>query len=339
MSISVEPCGLIPNGTPCQRVTIRNASGLEARLTDYGATLTQFLAPGATGEPVNLCLGYDSLQGYLQGVAYLGCTAGRVANRIAGGRFTLGGETYVLARNERDINHLHGGEIGFDKVVWDCATEGDDTAVFRYTSVDGEEGYPGTLKITLRVTLDEKDALTFDYTATTNDATPVNLTNHAYWNLAGAGSIMDHQLQLSADRYLLPGPNLIPTGELAAVDGTAFDFRESRRIGDRIDELAGGYDHCYELRGTPGELRACAVLHDPASGRRMTVLTDQVGVQVYTAGSLQDRGYDGVEYPPYSGICLETQGYPDAVNHPSFPSTIVAPEATYRHRTIHRFEV
>lgn len=335
MSLTTAAFGLSPDGRPCHLFTLQNAAGMRLRLTQWGVTIVQVQVPGASGL-VDLCLGYDSLQGYLQGRSFLGCVVGRFANRIANGSFTLDGRTYTLVKNEGGVQTLHGGDQGFDKARWEVEPEGDDTLLFRHDSPEGDAGFPGALSVQLRVSLTDANELVLHYTAQTTHPTPVCLTNHAYWNLAGGGDVLGHTLQIEADHYLPTGPRQIPTGAVAPVADTPMDFRATHPVGARL-AAAGGYDHCYVLRGAPGVLRPCATLRDPVSGRSMTVTTDQAGVQVYTGNHLDETGLRAQHYGPYAGLCLETQAFPDAVNQPHFPSTILRPGETYVQRTVHAF--
>jgi aldose 1-epimerase len=294
----------------------------------------------------DVVLGFDSVQGYESPAnQYFGCTTGRVCNRIKHGRFTLEGYGYVLAANNGP-NHLHGGtRRSLDKVLWsaDVRMVGDTpTATFRYTSPDGEEGYPGALQIEVTYSLPSEHELEIDYAATTDRPTPVNLTNHAYWNLGGHGSasVLDHELTIAAERYTPTDDTLIPTGAIALVASTPLDFRQPTSIGLRIEALAGtaagGYDHNYVLRDSPG-LRPAATLRDPQSGRVLTVLTDQPGLQFYSGNFLNgQRGKGGAVYGHRSALCLESQHFPDSVNQPRFPSTILRPGSTLQTTTIYR---
>ncbi len=275
----------------------------------------------------------------------MGAVVGRYANRIAGGMFTLDGQTYTLARNHGP-NHLHGGSVGFSHVRWDAQTVQAPDAVgvqFTYTSRDGEEGYPGTLTVQVAYSLTNANAMRMKYTAVTDRATVINLTNHAYWNLAGAGqgNILGHELLLEADQYLPVDATTIPTGELASVAGTPFDFTRPQMIGARIDQTPGdpqGYDHCYVLRGQRGQLELAARARDAGSGRTMEVYTTQPGVQLYTGNYLDDGPSSG-GYGRHGGFCLETQHYPDAPNQPRFPSVVLRPGETYHEVTVHQFGV
>lgn len=343
MNIQQEPFGV-------NIYTLTNANGLRARITNYGGILVSLEVPDREGILGNIVLGLDTLEEYLDGHPYLGSIIGRVGNRIANGRFTLEGQEYVLAHNDGP-NHLHGGIKGFDKVVWKAEpqeTEEGPALRLTYLSPDQEEGYPGNLSVEVVYTLTNNNELRIDYTATTDSPTPVNLTHHSYFNLAGAGSgdILDHELMLNADRFLPVDETLIPTGELMMVAGTIMDFTEPRTIGSRMrqirgDQFAGGYDHCYVLNQpeTVAEPFLAARVYEPRSGRVMEIYTTEPAVQFYTGNFLDGTltGPGGVVYDQHYGFCLEAQHFPDSVNHPHFPSTILRPGQTYRQTTIHKF--
>ncbi|MEO0530218.1 MAG: aldose epimerase family protein [Planctomycetota bacterium] len=330
--------------------TLTNANGMSIRLIDLGATLMAVEVPDRDGNLADVVLGFDQVDSYeSDDNQYFGVTAGRCANRLAEGRFSLDGKAYQLACNNGP-NHLHGGnERALSKVVWNAEPSDDGESVtFRYTSPSGEEGYPGTLDVKVTYRLGNDNAIRIEYTATTDEPTIVNLTNHAYFNLGGAGSptVNDHLLRLNADRYTPVDENLIPTGELAPVEGTPLDFREATRIGARVAELddapTTGYDHNFVLRGPSheGEVRLAARLEDPASGRVLTVLTDQPGVQFYGGNFLfGQQGKGGATYAHRSACCLETQHFPNAPNTPSFPSVVLRPGETYRHVCVYAFSV
>jgi aldose 1-epimerase len=345
MTITQRPVGATREGVAVERFTLRGDGGVEADILSYGGTLAALRAPDAAGRVGDVVLGFDSLGPYLGAQPYLGALVGRYANRIAGGRFSLGGREHTLARNNGP-NHLHGGPGGFHRRVWGAEPLGGGAHPalrLRYLSRDGEEGYPGNLEVTVTYTL-AGDELQIDYTATTDRETVVNLTNHAYFNLAGGGDILGHLLEIPATRFTPVGPTLIPTGELRPVAGTPLDFRAPTMIGARIgadDEQlrnAGGYDHNWALDKSPGELGLAARATDPASGRALEVLTTEPGVQFYAGnmieGDLAGRG--GERYARHSGLCLEAQHFPDSPNQPGFPSTALRPGETYRQTTIYR---
>lgn len=344
-----EPFGTMPDGQKVHRYTLKNAKGMVVKLTDLGATITEIRVPDRKGAFENVVLGFDNAEGYLSDDnQYFGCTTGRVANRIAQGKFTLDGKEYQLAVNN-GVNHLHGGvKRSLNRVLWKASPDSDNNAItFTYSSPDGEEGYPGKLDIAVRFTLTDDNALRIEYKATTDKATPVNLTNHSYFNLSGAGSktVLDHELQVAAEHFMPTDETLIPTGKLAPVAGTPLDFTKSTRLGQRIDELTKtptiGYDHNFVLpKREPGKAEFAARLKDPSSGRVLTVSTDQPGIQVYSGNFLKgQKGAGGKTYPYRSALCLETQLPPNAINTPSFPSPVLRPGETYRHVCVYAFSV
>ena len=344
-NVAQSPYGRMPDGSPVEQYTLTNANGLFLTVINYGAIITEVHVPDRDGKLGDVVLGFDHLGDYLTKSPYFGAIIGRVGNRIAKGKFTLDGKTYALAVNN-GANHLHGGLKGFDKVLWaaEPITVPDGTAiVFRYTSPNGEEGYPGTLKVKATYTLTNTNELRFDYEATTDRDTPVNLTNHSYWNLAGQGDVLRHALMLNAPEYTPVDDGLIPTGQIAPVAGTPMDFTHPKTIGRDLGQLKDdpqGYDHNFVLReGGHGSLTLAARVYEPVSGRVMTVFTDQPGVQFYSGNFLDGtlRGKKGAVYRQHDALCLETQHFPDSVNHPNFPSTILHPGETYRTTTIYRF--
>lgn len=342
MTITKADYGMTQDQQPIEEYTLSNARGMTVKLITYGAIVTGVEVPGRDGEVANVTLGFDDLAGYEQRHPYFGATVGRYCNRIAKGTFALEGKSYSLATNNGD-HHLHGGEVGFDKVIWQAEPfeRPEEVGVtFRYQSPAGEEGYPGNLDVTAVYTLTADNELRVDFTATTDQATPVNLTNHCYWNLAGAGrgTITEHQLMLAADQYLPVDDTLIPTGKLADVQGTALDFTSAKPIGKELADVPGGYDHCFVVRGEAGTLRLAARVTDPASGRGMEIHTTQPGIQFYTGNFLDGEAANG-NYPQHGGFCLETQHFPDSPNQPEFPSTILKPGETFRQTTVHRFTV
>ncbi|CAA9546887.1 MAG: Aldose 1-epimerase [uncultured Thermomicrobiales bacterium] len=349
--ISSEPFGTV-DGEAVERYSLTNANGMTVKILTYGGIVQSIEVPDRDGAMANVALGFADLESYVEGNPYFGCITGRYANRIAEGRFTLEGEEYQLAINN-EPNHLHGGEKGFDKYVWDAA-EGtaDDGASLALSRVspDGEENYPGTLSVEVTYTLTDADELRIEYRATTDAATIVNLTNHSYFNLAGEGSgtIYDHELQLTAANYTPTDETAIPTGEIAPVAGTAFDFTRPTAIGERIRAgeeqivLGRGYDHNFVLdREDPedGELITAATVTDPNSGRTMEVLTTEPGIQFYSGNFLDGTivGTSGTPYRQGDGFALETQHFPDSPNRPEFPSTELQPGDEYRSTTIYRF--
>lgn len=344
------PFGKTRDGKAVEIYTLTNAHGLEMRVITYGGIITSLKVPDRAGHLDDIVLGFDTLDGYLKDSPYFGAIVGRYGNRIAKGQFTLNGATYKLATNNGP-NHLHGGVKGFDKVIWN-GVPGDSadgvSVTLTRTSPDGEEGYPGNLQASVRYTLTDKNELAIDYRATTDKATPVNLTQHSYFNLAAdSGDILGHELTIHASRYTPVDATLIPTGELAPVQGTPFDFQKATAIGARIatDDAqlknGGGYDHNWALdRGGSG-LQPAARLVDPKSGRTLDVATTEPGLQFYSGnfldGSITGKG--GRVYKRRTGLCLETQHFPDSPNHPSFPSTILQPGQTYSSKTVFTFGV
>ena len=354
-AIEVEDFGTTKAGEKVDVYSLRNKNGITARVSTYGATLVSLDLPDKDGNSVDVVTGFDSVEGYEgDGNQYFGCTTGRVCNRIAKGKFTLEDKEYTLAINN-DPNHLHGGgDKALSKQVWQAEMLPKQNAVvFTLTSPDGQEGYPGNLSMKVTYTLSDDNELRIDYKATTDKATPVNLTNHAYWNLAGAGNgtILGHELTLNADKYTPTDDTLIPTGEVADVNGTPLDFRQPTKIGDRIPDKGAtktedaktatlGYDHNFVVNGAVGEQRFAARLRHPESGRVMEIYTDQPGIQLYSGNFLKGQtGKNGIKYPFRGALCLETQHYPDSVNHATFPNTVLKPGETYRTTTVHKFKV
>ena len=348
MGITKSDFGKTQDGKAVELYTLTNKGGLVAKVTTYGALLTEMRAPDRDGKVGNVTLGFDNLDAYLAGHPFFGATAGRYANRIAKGKFSLDGKEYTLKTNNGP-NHLHGGEKGFDKVVWTAKPlEGPDgpAVEFSYRSADGEEGYPGNLDIAVTYTLTHDNELRFDYKATTDKPTVVNPTNHSYWNLAGesAGSVLSHVLTIDADKYTPVDATSIPTGELKPVEGTPFDFRKPTPVGARIGQLDNdpqGYDHNFALNHPAGQLGMAARLEDPKSGRVMEVWTTEPGVQLYTGNYLdgKQKGREGRPYEKHAALCLETQHFPDSPNREAFPSTRLNPGSTFTSRTTHKFSV
>ncbi len=337
--------GRLADGTAVDIYTLTNKSGIEARVMTYGATLVSLRLPDRNGAIADVNLGFDDLEGYLGTHPYFGVIVGRYANRIAKGRFTLDGIEYALAQNNNG-NSLHGGLKGFDRVVWkpEPVLAADGAGVkLTYLSKDMEEGYPGNLSVTVVYMLTNADELKVSYEAETDKKTPVNLTNHAYWNLKGEGNgdVLGHALRLEADKFTAvdSAANLIPTGEIAGVAGTPLDFTSSHAIGERIALVEGGYDHNFVLRGGGGALALAARVEEPGSGRAMEIYTDQPAIQLYTGNFLDGTvvGKGGKAYQKHYAFCLETQHFPDSPNHPNFPSTILEPGQKYRTVTVHKF--
>jgi aldose 1-epimerase len=341
--------GKTADGTEIQLFTLANAKGMKASISTYGGTLTSLLVPDKDGKMSDVILGFDKADGYLspefkKSNPYFGALIGRYGNRIAKGKFTIDGKPYQVGLNNNG-NSLHGGTVGFNQKIWTAkpgtSAEGE-TLTLTYLSKDGEEGYPGNLTVTVVYTLTADNALKIDYTATTDKATPVNLTNHAYFNLAQGQSkdVLAHQVTIPADRYTVVDDKLIPTGELKPVKGTPFDFTTPHAIGERIAQVPGGYDHNWVLNQATGQ-HSAATVYEPTTGRTMEVTTDEPGVQFYTGNFLDGslKGKDGVVYGKHAGFCLETQHFPDSPNQPKFPSTILKPGETYHTTTSYTFGV
>jgi len=346
MSLVISEFGKTADGELVKLYTITNVNGTVLKMIDYGAIVVSFEFRDRNGKVENITNGFDKLDGYLGGHPYFGATVGRYGNRIAKGKFSLDGKEYTLATNN-DPNHLHGGDKGFDKVMWKGEKVIDDPdkgfgLKFSRVSPDGEEGYPGNLNVEVVYFLGNDDSLRIDYTATSDKATPLNLTNHCYWNLGGAGSgtILDHELMIAADNYLPVDETSIPTG-IAPVKGTVFDFTSTKKIGKEIDATPGdpnGYDHCYALNSQDGSLALAAKAKDPTSGRVMEVYTTEPGIQLYTGNFLDGAEANG-GFQRNSAFCLETQKYPDSPNQSAFPSCILKPGETFKSTTLHKFTV
>ena len=342
-----EPFGTA-DGKPVERYTLTNANGIELKAISYGGIITSLRVPDRTGKMDDIVLGFDSLDGYLKDPPFFGAIIGRYGNRIGKGQFTLDGKTYKLATNNGP-NHLHGGNKGFDKVVWTVEPVGRNGLAFSRVSPDGEEGYPGNLQVRVTYTLTDKNELIVDYRASSDKATPVNLTQHSYFNLAGqsSGDILGHQLTLHADRYTPVDDTLIPTGELAPVAGTPFDFRKAAAIGARIDnddpqlKAGKGYDHNWVLNRTGNALQPAARVVEPRSGRTLDISTTEPGIQFYSGNFLDGTitGKGGAVYKHRTGFCLETQHFPDSPNKPKFPTTTLLPGAEYPTQTVFTFGV
>ncbi|NLT67770.1 MAG: galactose mutarotase [Acidobacteria bacterium] len=341
--------GRLSDGREVHQYTLTNRLGSVAQIIDYGATVTSLIVPDRNGVMQDVVLGCDSLQGYVDGTAYFGAIVGRYGNRIANGRFQLDGIWYQVSVND-GANHLHGGRIGFNKVLWNVEIpvgSSDPSIRLRYVSRDGEEGYPGTVVLQVTYTLTAKNELRIDYEGTSDKPTVLNPTHHSYFNLSGSftNPIVAHELQIESDLFTPVDAGLIPTGELAPVENTPMDFRSLTPIGLRIDDpykqlrFGQGYDHNWVLRDYSGKIRKAAELYEPSSGRVMTVLTDQPGLQFYSGNFLDGKakGKNGIAYALRTGLCLETQAFPDTPNRPDFPTTTLRPGRTYRQTTIHQF--
>ncbi|MGL4399435.1 MAG: aldose epimerase family protein [Luteolibacter sp.] len=345
--VTEEAYGEMPDGRSVRIFTLTNAQGLIARVTEYGAILVSMEVPDRSGKSADVTHGYDTLAGWLTNTSYFGATVGRFANRIKGGKFTLDGNESTLATNNDPGGipcHLHGGLVGFDKVLW-AGKAIPDGVEFSYTAKEGEEGYPGNLAVTVVYTLNDQNELKWEATATTDAPTVVNVVHHSYWNLSGdpTRSINDHLLTLNAAHFLPTDAGLIPTGERVSVAGTPMDFTHPTVIGERVDsdfeplKFAGGYDHAWVLEKSDG-VRLAARVKDPKTGRVMEVFTNQPAVQFYGGNFLGGAmGKGGVMYAKRSALCLETEGFPDAPNHANFPSAVLRPGETYRHTMIHKF--
>ncbi len=347
--ITEEPFGTTPDGQAVDVYTLHNARGVEARICTYGGIVVSLKVPDRNGQFGDVVLGYDKLDDYVRNNPYFGCLIGRYGNRIAKGKFTLNGVTHTLATNNGP-NALHGGRKGFDKVVWRAHAYQSPLGPaleLRYLSRDGEEGYPGALAVTAVYTLTEDNGLRLDYTATTDKATVVNLTQHSYFNLAAKGDILGHEVYLNADRFTPVDSTLIPTGELRLVDSTPFDFRKATTIGARINQAdeqlkcGQGYDHNWVINKAPGQLALQARVTEPTTGRVLEVLSTEPGLQFYSGNFLDGTitGKGGWVYQLRHGFCLEPQHYPDSPNQPNFPSVVLKPGETYRNTIIYRFSV
>lgn len=346
--VTSEPFGKMPDGTPVEIFTLTDG-GYEARIATYGGVVVSLKVPDRSGKPADVVLGFDNLDGYVANFngpsdAFFGAIIGRYANRIARGTFTLDGKKYSLPLNNGE-NSLHGGPHGFNNVVWKAKPIANGVEL-TYLSKDGEAGYPGNLSATVRYTLVKND-LRIEYSATTDKDTVVNLTNHSYFNLAGQGNILNHQLTLHASRFTPVDATLIPTGELKPVESTPFDFRKPTAVGARINadneqlHLGHGYDHNWVLDSGGSKLSEAAEVYDPSSGRVMKVLTDQPGIQFYSGNFLDGsiKGKGGKPDELHAALCLETQHFPDSPNHPNFPSTELKPGERYHTVTVYSFSV
>jgi len=344
MTINRKHFGTTPDGCNVHLFTLTNNRGMEVRVINYGGIITTIKVPDRDGILGDVVVGHDTLEGYLNRSRFFGALIGRYANRLAGGRFTLNGVEYTLAINN-GVNHLHGGVKGFDKVIWHAA-DTDQGLRLTYISKDGEENYPGNLRVNVTYSLTEVNELRIEYEAATDQETIINLTNHSYFNLAGSGTILDHELMIEADAFTPVDQALIPIGEIRSVKDTPMDFRSPtairRLIGNGDEQLrfaGGGYDHNFVLRGVAESFRKATTLYDPKTGRLLEVSTTQPGLQFYSGNFLDGSiiGKGGRAYVKYSGCCLETQHFPDSPNHPNFPSTVLRPGEEYRHTTVLKF--
>jgi aldose 1-epimerase len=349
MQLARQSFGQMPDGSSVDLFTLRNSSGTEVKISNYGGIVTSFKVPDRNGKLGDVVLGYDNLADYLKSSPYFGCIVGRYGNRIAKGKFALNGKEYTLAINNGP-NALHGGLKGFDKVVWEPkilnTPDGAALGLF-YVSKEGEEGYPGTLTVKAVYTLTDDNGLRLDYTATTDKDTVINLTQHSYFNLAGRSDVLNHEVTIKADKFTPVDSALIPTGELRPVEGTPFDFRKQTAVGARIKQddeqlkFGNGYDHNWVLTKPPGNLEVVATVFEQTSGRVLEVLTTQPGLQFYTGNFLDGtlKGKGGWVYQFRNGLCLEPQHFPDSPNHPEFPSTVLKPGEEYRQTIIYRLSV
>jgi aldose 1-epimerase len=341
--ITEKPFGTFEQ-KPVTEYTITNAKGMMVSVINYGGAVARIITPDKSGNMGDVVTGFESLDGFLQkNVPYFGALIGRYGNRIANGKFTLDGKSYTLAGNDHG-NSLHGGNKGYDKVYWNIEKQGDSSLKLTYASKDGEEGYPGNLNIEVIYTLTTDNALKIDYTATTDKATPVNLTNHSYFNLSAGkdSTILNHELELKADKYTPVNDALIPTGKIEDVKGGPMDFTTAKMIGKDIASVKGGYDHNWVLNKSGNSLERIAALYEPNSGRYMEVFTTEPGVQFYSGNFLDGtltNTKNGQKYVKHGALCLETQHFPDSPNEPSFPSTILKPGETYKQTTIYKFSV
>lgn len=343
-SIVENPYGNFNNDAVTQ-YTITNPTGMQVSILNYGGTVTSIIAPDKNGNKGNVVLSYDSLAGYLQkGNPYFGALVGRYGNRIANGKFTLDGKTYSLATNNNG-NALHGGIKGFDKVIWQAEKlPGDSSLQLTYLSKNGEEGYPGNLSVKVVYTLTANNELKIEYTATTDKATPINLTNHSYFNLSAGedSTILDHRVMINADRFTEVNDKLIPTGKLPDVKGTPMDFTAEKAVGKEISQVKGGYDHNFVLNKNGNDMEKAATVYHPASGRYMEVWTTQPGIQFYTGNFLNGtltHTVNGAKYVQHAALCLETQHFPDSPNQPAFPNAILKPGETYKQTTVYKFSI
>ncbi|WP_217988302.1 aldose epimerase family protein [Aliifodinibius salipaludis] len=341
VTIEEEPFGTLDDGRKVSLFTLTNAKDMEVEITNYGGIVTAINTPDKDGNIDNVVLGFETLDKYLEGTPYFGAIVGRYGNRIEDGTFTIDGTEYKLATNDGD-NHLHGGEEGFDKKLWDADMQDDGSLRLTYLSEDGEEVYPGNLEVEVVYSLTNDNELKIEYEATTDKATPVNLTNHSYFNLSSQpdSTILDHNLMINADQYTPVNDELIPTGELAEVEGTPFNFTSPHEIGARINEVEGGYDHNWVLNRSEGDsLFHAATLFHKESGREMKVFTEEPGIQFYSGNFLDGslEGPEGTSYIQHAALCLETQHFPNSPNEPEFPSTIIEPGETYKTTTVYQF--
>jgi aldose 1-epimerase len=340
--------GKLKNGVSVDIYKLTNINQMEVEIMSYGGTVVSIKVPDRNGKMNDIVLGYYQLEGYLTNSPYFGCIIGRYGNRIAYGKFTLDKHEYILAQNDGpNPNHLHGGLLGFDKVVWNAEIIKGEALQFSYLSKDGDQGYPGNLKVNVTYSLTDDNGLKIEYLAETDKTTAINLTNHSYFNLCGSGSILEHEIMINADYFTPVNDKLIPTGEIRLVKGTPMDFLKPMKIGARIDQAdqqlqyAGGYDHNWVLNKDKNKLTVVAKVFEPVSGRVLEVYTTEPGMQFYTGNFLNGTitGKNNIVYHKRHGFCLETQHYPDSPNQPDFPSTLLKPGEKYNSTTVYKFGV
>lgn len=343
ISIAEKQIGIL-NGQPAKEFIIANSKGAFAGISNYGGIITRVVVPDKNREMGDVVTGFENLEGFLQsGNPYFGAIIGRYANRMARGKFIIDGKEYQLACNAGE-NSLHGGNVGFDKVMWNVEILQDEGVKLSYISKDGEEGYPGNLRVEIIFSFNEENELTLDYFASTDRPTPVNLTSHPYFNLSAWKDevINNHELQINANWFTATDETLVPTGELVPVNGSPLDFTNVKTIGKDINAMNGGYDNNYVLTDYDGSLKLAAIVTEPKSGRRMEVLTTEPGLQLYTTNSIDanlQHTKGGIKYKAHGAFCLEAQHFPDSPNHPDFPTTVLHPGETYRQTTVYRFSV
>ncbi len=345
MNVKESIFGKLNTGEKVKLFTLTNKNGIIIKITNYGGIITSIKIPDKQGKIGEIALGYDNLEGYIKNSPYFGAIIGRYANRIAGGKFTLNGKIYKLAKNDGN-NSLHGGIKGFDKVLWNALPVKNKDSVgvkLYYESRDGEEGYPGNLSVVVLYLLNNKNELIINYSAKTDKPTPINLTNHTYFNLkcGGCASVLNHILYINADKYTEINDELIPTGKILSVKNTPLDFTKPHKIGDNIDKLKMGYDHNFVLNKKNKGLTLAARVFEPETGRTLEVYTTQPGLQFYSGNFLDGsiKGHNNTVYKKHSAFCLETQHFPDSPNHKNFPNTILNPGEKYKQTTIYKFSV
>jgi len=337
MENSSKIFGTLPDGRQAHLFTFKNEEGLEIQLSNFGGIITKILMPDRNGQVEDIVLGFDTLSAYLENPPYFGAMIGRVAGRISGAAFTLDNKVYLLSKNNNG-GHLHGGTEGFNKKLWQLVSFSKNKLTLKYISPDGEEGYPGNLEVEVSYSLQNNNELHIEYTAQTDHPTPINLTNHSYFNLRDEGNVLDQRVEIAADKYLESDENIFPTGKLLSVKNTVFDFRKAKTIGQDIDETAGGYDHVFVLDKKPDDFTFAARASDPQSGRSLEVYTTQPGLVFYTANFLEDcKGKNGEHYQKQAGFCFEAQHFPDSPNRPEFPDIILRPGEIYRELSVYKF--